>query len=671
MGFTNQASLVLSATIALAARLMAATAFAATTGDDLPKAERASLATEFTVDELAPADWFERLTALPSVRKLTVRRPDLKHFKVARLAELPQLTEFRAEDFPLQSPLAEAVAIKIAKLPGLRPVTFDRTGLTDRGLARLQDSSICELVLKGEELLTDDAFESVARMKSLRTLVLDATPIEAAGLERLQRCLQLRRFALRRHPAGSNAHGADGRLAAIAGMDQLKELEIESTEYNRLVVLKRIKSLRQLTLRRCGATESSQSLKQLSQLSKLVLDNCNTGDETFKDVKAALADVGIEVVDATSQAPLDLLTRGTAPVNEATKLARQLHDELDIAKHHPVFWIRWQSYSSDVPAMKAEPVRSIYRLKKALSEKHVRRPFSDDAIMAWAPGQFYTHNESAIDGVVNWEQIKYGDTRVAWAREKQPGKPPLHVVRNGVREFVASLFGIPCQFSISHQSYWWGVGDDYPVATSSISPKEAVYGELPAEPFAGEVCRVFESAGRSERLWISKETGRLRGSLRYEHQGYFIPFEKQGIVAQIVGYPIKSVEEYRALFGDTANALAKEKQQLLSLALAEYWFDDVIPFGLAAFSDYREIAPGRWFPFRVQSAGWLHNEQNQGRYDFHCSESVVSEVTLDRDDLRKYWADALPKKGETVQDQRHAVTVTYKFGDDPARDDEE
>jgi hypothetical protein len=66
-----------------------------------------------------------------------------------------------------------------------------------------------------------------------------------------------------------------------------------------------------------------------------------------------------------------------------------------------------------------------------------------------------------------------------------------------------------------------------------------------------------------------------------------------------------------------------------------------------------------------QSASWFHNDQNQGRYDFHSSASLVTEVALDRDDLQKYWADALPKKGEAVQDQRHVPSVKFKFGENP------
>ncbi|HEX7378301.1 MAG TPA: hypothetical protein VF278_14380, partial [Pirellulales bacterium] len=149
--------------------VFAAAAIATAWGEGRAKTEKDSNANELTLAGDAPADWFERFAAMPNVRKLTVRRPDLKVFKVGRLDELRQLTSFCAEGFPLESPLAEAVAIKLAKVPGLRSVTFARTGLTDRGLARLKDSSITELTLKAEDFLTDDAFEHVAKMKALRT----------------------------------------------------------------------------------------------------------------------------------------------------------------------------------------------------------------------------------------------------------------------------------------------------------------------------------------------------------------------------------------------------------------------------------------------------------------------------------------------------------------------
>ncbi|MCA9019386.1 MAG: hypothetical protein KDA74_04540, partial [Planctomycetaceae bacterium] len=573
-----------------------------------------------------------------------------------------QLTSFRAEDFPLESKLADQVAAQLAQLPNLKSVTFQRTGLTSDGLQLLRSSSLTELELIEEELMTDAGFEHIAKMPVLSKLVLDATPIEIKGLKHLQTCSQLKNLVLRRHPAGSSRDGADQRLAAIGGINSLKELEIDSTDYSRLIALKEVKSLKKLTLRRCGGFEASQSFKQLTQLEKLVLDNCDFRRETLGDVQAALQEVGIEVVDVTPPAGTDLLTRTSSPVNEATKLARQVHDDLNVAKHYPAFWVRRLTYSSVVPSMKSEPIRTVHRLKKTLTENHVRRPHSQETILAWAPQQFYTVNQTSENGKLSWAQIKYGDAKIAWSREGSPEEPPRHFIRNGISEFADSLFNIPAQLQVSQQTYWWGVGTHHNIATSSVSPQQATYDELPEEEFAGETCRVLDSAGRSERLWISKKTGRLRGSLSYVHQGYFIPFYKQDIVTQIAGRTITSLDDYRTLVGDGEEALPREKQHQLSIAWAEYHFHDAIPGRLHVFSDYREITPGRWFSFRVQIAGWHHNKLNQGHYDFYSSERIVTELAVNRNDLKKYREAVLPGEGESVQDQRFGVPVDYKYG---------
>ncbi|QDT92191.1 M56 family metallopeptidase [Gimesia algae] len=665
----TSSSLIALASVFLVLLAIGAPSIATTLGNTSPESKSDISAIELTLTGDAAADWSDRLKSMPNVQKLTIRQPTRENLQSIQFSELKQLTSFRAEDFSLESKLADMAAAQLTKLPKIKSVTFQHTGLTSSGLQSLRSSSLTDLELVEEELITDDGFADIEKIPSLSKLVLDATPIEVAGLKHLQACSQLKSLVLRRHPAGSSRDGADQRMAAIGKLSSLEELEIDSTAYTRLIALKEIKSLKQLTLRRCGGVEASRSFKQLTQLNRLILDNCDFRDETQGDVQAALAEAGIEVVDQTRQAGTDLLTRTSSPVNEATRLARQVHDDLNVAKHYPAFWVRRLTYSSEVPSMKAEPIRTVHRLKKTLTENHVRRPYSQDTIMAWSPHQFYTVNQTSENGKLIWEQIKYGDAKVAWSREGSPEELPRHVIRNGIAEFADSLFYIPAQLQVSQQTYWWGVGTHHNIATSSVPPQQATYNELPSVEFAGETCRVLESAGRSERLWISKKTGRLRGSLSYIHQGYFIPFYQQDIVTKIAGRTITSLDEYRTLVGDGEEALPTEKQHQLSIAWAEYHFHHAIPGRLHVFSDYREITPGRWFSFRVQNAGWHHNKQNQGHYDFYSSESVVTEIAVDRDDLKKYWAAVLPNKGENVQDQRYGVPVDYEYQADRTADE--
>src|SRR4029079_2229450 len=104
---------------------------------------------------------------------------------------------------------------------------------------------------------------------------------------------------------------------------------------------------------------------------------------------------------------------------------------------------------------------------------------------------------------------------------------------------------------------WWGTPTQRNMTSSPISPQNVAYIELPEESLAGESCRVFQAPGRSERLWVSKATGRLRGALHYIHQGYFTPFYKQDVVTKAAGRRIVSQEDYRKLWSGPG-ALAKE-----------------------------------------------------------------------------------------------------------------
>jgi beta-lactamase regulating signal transducer with metallopeptidase domain/thiol-disulfide isomerase/thioredoxin len=615
-----------------------------------------------------PADWFEQLNSMPKLRTLTIRNPKLHNFRIARLRELTNLTEFSVEDLSLETRLADSIAVNIAQLPRLKTVQFHRTGLTGRGLQALSRAPAAELILDGEELLTDADFKHVAGMPSLNRLVLDTTPIDVEGLQALQAASGLRRLAVLRHPAGSYQAGSQARVAAIAGFKNLEELELGDTGYSHLVPLRTARSLRLLTLRNSGANDASISLKQLTQLKRIQIDNCDIRNESFDTVKSKLAEIGIVFADVTRMSD-NLLIGSSAPADEGTLLARKALEELDVGRQFPSFWIEWHHHWSKIPSMTAEPIRTVHRLKQALTAAHEKQPWQQDTTLAYAPGQFYMRNLALEGDVPRGEQTTYGDAKLAWSREGGPGNSAIHVLRKGVAEFEESLgYHLPGQLSITHQHLWWGTPTHHNFTSSPVSPQKVAYIELPAEDFADESCRVFLAPGRSERLWVSQATGRLRGSLHYIHQGYFTPFYKQDVVTKIAGRRIESQDEYSKLFSGP-NAVSKELQNQLSEAWAEIEFSHAYPGTLVVLNDYREIAAGKWFPFQVTSSGWHHNPQNEGQYEFSVAESSVREVVLDRNDLESYWAEYLPKTGDKVQDQRYATAVDYLFDRDRTEDD--
>lgn len=615
-----------------------------------------------------PGEWFEQLKAMPKLQKLTIRNPALQNLKVAQLRELKNLTEFSAEDLSIDSRLADIVALTVAQLPRLKSIEFHRAGLTERGLVALSRSRAAELTLDGEELLTNADFKLVASMPALRSLVLDATPIDTEGLTALHAAQSLRRLVLRRHPAGSHQKSSEERVQAIAGFKNLEELELGDTAYTHLLPLKTSRSLRLLTLRNCGWNEASNSLKQLTQLKRVEIDNCDIRNESFDEVKSNLAAIGIVVADVTRPAT-DLLTRSSAPPDEATLAARQALAGLDVGRQFPAFWIEWHQHWSKIPSMTAEPIRTVRRLKQALTAEHEKQPWEQDTTFAYAPGQFLMGNVGLESDTPGFQQTMYGDAKLARSREGRSGKDFRYFLRNGVSEFEESLgLHFPRQLSLTHQHLWWGTPTRMNFTTSSVSPDKVAYVELPEDNFAGESCRVFQAPGRSERLWVSRETGRLRGSLHYIHQGYFTPFYKQEVVTKLVGRRIESNDEYSKLFSGP-RAVTKEVQNQLSQAWEEYEFSHAYPSTLVLLDDYREIAVGAWFPFKVTSSGWHHNQKNEGQYDYIVSESSVKDVAIDRNDLEPYWAEYLPQAGDSIQDQRYGGAVEYTFDNDRTEDD--
>lgn len=615
------------------------------------------LRTEVTISGDLSSDWLEKLKAMPNLEKLIIRRPS-KNFRAGGIVQLTTVKRLQVEDFPLRTSMADVVMQNATKMPSLRNATFKGTGLTSKGLNALSDSSMVALSLIDEELLTDDAFHAIGKMKSLESLELNGTPIEAPGLIHLQECPKLRRFVMVRDP------GATKRLPEIAKFKMLEQLELSDTGSNELVDLKDAKSLRELTLRRCGISNSLNTLELLTQLKRVSLDNTDITDESFADVRRRFEGRGTNLVDITQMVAVENGSQADQAENRATELARRVHRELDFAKRHSSFWMKWKTDGGNIPSMKGERIRTVHLLKEALGRDYVKRPssYSDsEYVIAWTPSELFNSSRYFKNGEVDNEQYKYGDANLAWARESRSGdRSPRHFPRNGVKAFEDGLFPMSPQLQISHQSFWWGTALHHNLTTSSISPETATYRELPSETFGGEECRVLESPGRSERMWISISTGRLLGLLKFAHQGYFTPFYRQPIVTAVVGHEVQSNNEYR----EVQKKLTDEQKSKLNQAWSEYMFDSGIPWSLYSFSDYREVLPQTWFPFEVRSSGWLHNKENEQYYDFYVSTASVSELATDRSDLKSMWQELLPKEGEDVQDQRFAVAVDYKYKQD-------
>ncbi len=607
--------------------------------------------------------WLDRLQALPKLRKLTIRRPtNLSEKSVAGLAKLRGLEAFCCEGMPIDSPLADATLKAVAGIPSLRLLSLKATGITDEGLRALTASSLTDLSLHGEERLTSKALEHVAAIPNLLKLTLHTTPIDAEGLKHLQACRQLKELLLLRVICRKD------RVEAVAGIKSLERLALSRAAYPDLVVLQRLSLLRSLRLQYSGAFKAAESLGKLPQLETVQMEDCDLREETPEELKAKLAEVGIEVVELEGQKAARGDPDSSVSVNEATTLARRAHATLASASDFPSFWVKWRTQAGAIPSMSAERIRTVRLLKHALKAEADMTTFGRQEItFAWSPGQFLVGNQTYMpkepDNISR--AFKFGTKDWACAYEQRNEKPPKYFLRTGVAEFADSFWPVHGALSVTPKEFWWGDNSHRNLSTSRVPLHLASYFDLPGEELAGEPCRVVESAARAERLWISEKTGRLRGHLDYMHQGFYLPFYRTEQVTEIVGHSVSSREEYRALFGDGDGALPKQKQIQLGAAWSEYCHGKTShPGSLRVFDDYREIAEGRWFPFHVRRAGWLHHRDDDELYRFHASESRVDDVRTDRTDLSVVWKPFLPTEGGRVQDQRFDAVVEYDYRQD-------
>jgi thiol-disulfide isomerase/thioredoxin len=137
-------------------------------------------------------------------------------------------------------------------------------------------------------------------------------------------------------------------------------------------------------------------------------------------------------------------------------------------------------------------------------------------------------------------------------------------------------------------------------------------------------------------------------------------------VKEITGQSFSTEQEYGKWFSTGFEQLPVEKKRQLSKAFNE-WIDvdKTRPSLIVRFRDFREIAPGIWWPFREDRAQGYSAKEG---FDCMRSDYVVDEVRTDAD-LSDTVKALLPQEGEQVQDQRYAAPVNYDFRADRNEDD--
>ncbi len=105
------------------------------------------------------------------------------------LAELCELRRLRFLSLRGMD-LTDAEMHRVGSLTGLTELTLDDTNFPEAGLDELAGlSSLCRLHLNGCSGVTDASINSIARLKSLRSVVLFRTGVTEEGAARLRKAL--------------------------------------------------------------------------------------------------------------------------------------------------------------------------------------------------------------------------------------------------------------------------------------------------------------------------------------------------------------------------------------------------------------------------------------------------------------------------------------------------
>jgi len=350
---------------------------------------------------------------------------------------------------------------------------------------------------------------------------------------------------------------------------------------------------------------------------------------------------------------------------EAKALALRVHAEAAAFDKLPRFYYRVQAGNGDVESMLDMEDCTLPWLKKALDEPiSQERWFQSGETLAWSNRQaFWSTYDRKFK---NETRELHGDTsrhdRVwtigeAFQRDEADDHPTSFVlVQKPERIWERRLIQL-AYFRVTPHQFWWGRSSAHGDTISDIPPELAAYRLAGIEQFDDELCDVVESAARAERLWIGRESRRLRGVLVSTLRGGILPeFYKTEFVANMAGKPISSRKEYQDWH---AGLSARQKTELL-IAWNEKYFGQFGPNELIRFRDYREVAPGVWIPFREDRAFTHPAKDGDKRRKYIHLWVAVQDVKTDVD-LTETIEKLQPREGDQVQDQRFGVVVNYKY----------
>ena len=359
---------------------------------------------------------------------------------------------------------------------------------------------------------------------------------------------------------------------------------------------------------------------------------------------------------------------------DATKLARAAHAKAAAIDALPRFYIRGVGQTWGAVPFKQTTGDRIRDFQTELGrEVESVKPYRYFGIFSRDENHFALSiaeedldpdENQLLPGYVFW-----GSRELAGATARRSGEIGQVVLRLNARDmWKSTLLTNPNYMLIGHHQFWWGdnSGQNQHL-TSCIPPAVAHWKSLGREVYDGEVCDVLISRERSEQLWISSESGHIRGYAQlYTTDPDFkynspeaIAFYNSEPVARIIGRPIKSAFEYSQWCSEHYPNLSLEDRVALERASsdrhAQFFGEHTEASLFIRFRDFREISPGILWPFREDR---IQGFQGGERPTVMRTSFEVRQVST-AVDLSGAVQELLPKEGDRVNDERYSLAFWY------------
>ena len=314
-----------------------------------------------------------------------------------------------------------------------------------------------------------------------------------------------------------------------------------------------------------------------------------------------------------------------------------------------------------LPPSKTPPSaeRMISLLDRAVAND--QRTEKEQIALAWDDKSFYSkviwlHQSTRLR---SWDGSKGFSANL----RPQPGASTWEISPdiNGV---VKTFTPRGCRwFELAGPPLWWSKPSrmfQLSKRNPDLFGENAAYDHAGSQVFGGERCLKLVCPGREEVLFISNQTGLIRGWGRLlltsdQKSGAYLA-KYRAAASKIAGQPIATTKE----FFEWSKGRPPEEQRLAHEEFQRFRIGQGYTFNmLVRFSDFKEVAPGIWFPWSEERVfAQAHDVTHE--YKITTGRFHLKQLDLDQP-LPVAQFKAAPRDGDSLLDGRNRPIMVTAF----------